>query len=320
MKKAVFITTLILAAAVFVGCGNNHDNPSNSSDINTALSESTAETGTENPAEDSKETLDFYDVIFGEYGVEINVSGNMEYIAKVQEANYTYLFGKTSPGDVYLTPELEAVMSDGNDDGVYAVHIIGFMSDSKGESPELADAAYIRDIVKNKGLTFDEYKSNVFAGEVYFLTLAEINELSCDDDICLVCGLAVNTNVYENTDGQEFDDKLDLLSEEDAVPVYVYYNAFSDNGVSETDTELYTDIDRIGERIEIHHNRVNDSKFQELLTNGTILNELKDLARVAGMEDSDVIYTPALSRFQTYMTAKQISMISDGCKTAIRCD
>ena len=253
----------------------------------------------------------FDNVIFGEYGLEVNVSGDMEYVARVQKANYAYLLSKTAPGKVYITPELSAVMEDGEDDTVYAVHIIGFTADATSENLSFATDSQIKRIVDGRGKTFDELGNIIYIGEIFYLTADEINELSCED-IGLVCGLALYTNLYDSTHESDFKNELDRLSGEDNIYVYVYYNAFSDRDLiaNEKITDEY-------EYVNLHHTAVENEAFREYLSDGTIMNGLTALAKMAGVDD-DVTYTPSLSRFQASMTAEQIEAILGSCRVVIR--
>ena len=51
------------------------------------------------------------------------------YIGNVSQKNFSYILGKTTPGQVAIMPELEAVMKDCDKDTVFAVHIMAFEKD-----------------------------------------------------------------------------------------------------------------------------------------------------------------------------------------------
>lgn len=303
MKK-FFVVLMTLICIFSVGCENAGSETETVQTSGTVLSTDEEEV--------PEETL-YENVIFGEYGLELSASGDMEYVGKFHEENYRYLFENSAPGTVFMTSELETVMKNGSDDNVYAIHLIGFAAELVEGDIEFVDSSVIAGLT-DKGRSFTEYEKDVTFGNVLFLNKSELEEIVCPDGMRIAAGLAVNSKTYSE---EEFDDVLSGISETDTVPVYVYYSSF-DGESYDTDEDLYTNPDRIYERIEKLYNSIENSEFQGYLSDGTILEGLKEAAKDAGISDSDVIYTPELSRFQVSMTSEQIQKVIDDYKVEIR--
>jgi len=304
---------ILLSSISFAGCENKTSSPGTQATDTTApeVSDTTTVTTVPETGEPSgvDTTLTVGDVVFGRWGLEIEQSGFTEYEDTLRRTNFEYLIGKSAPGEVYLTPELEAVMEDAGSKNVYAVHIIGVNADDK----KTMDADEIKEIVKC-GTVIEGFQSYSSVGEVFFLTADQINSLDCPDDKSFVCGMAVNGLTW-NKNHDEFNASIDALAEGETLPVYVYFITASQNN-TDIDDDLYTNKDRIGERVELYHNYVNSEYFGKLVSDGTIMKGLEDFVKTMGIT-ADVIYTPHLNRLQTRMTAEQIKNLPEGYNVEI---